>query len=251
MIRVQRKLAFLSALLIVLMFACRENEHQDQKSGVARSDSLDAYVGKRLDMVQTQLAARGISNDRVLSVMKKVPRHLFVPQELIPHAYEDYPLPIGENQTISQPYIVALMTELLDLGGDEKVLEIGTGSGYQAAVLSELAGEVYSIEIIHTLAEQAKSTLDSLGYENVYVITGDGYAGLPGKAPFDCIIVTAAPRDVPKPLLDQLKNGGRMVIPVGEIEQDLLLIEKSADEVITQAVIPVRFVPMTGKAMER
>ncbi|MBN1154654.1 protein-L-isoaspartate(D-aspartate) O-methyltransferase [candidate division KSB1 bacterium] len=202
-------------------------------------------------MVQTQLAARGISNDRVLSVMKKVPRHLFVPQELIPHAYEDYPLPIGENQTISQPYIVALMTELLDLGGDEKVLEIGTGSGYQAAVLSELAGEVYSIEIIHTLAEQAKSTLDSLGYENVYVITGDGYAGLPGKAPFDCIIVTAAPRDVPKPLLDQLKNGGRMVIPVGEIEQDLLLIEKSADEVITQAVIPVRFVPMTGKAMER
>ena len=200
-------------------------------------------------MVEEQIAARGVKDPRVLAAMRKVPRHLFVPENLIPEAYDDTPLPIGYGQTISQPYIVALMTELLQLRGDEKVLEVGTGSGYQAAVLAELAREVYTIEIVEPLARQAAERLRELGYTNVHVRHGDGYDGWPEKAPFDGIIVTAAPEEIPKPLLDQLKPGGRLVIPVGAWSQDLLVVTKSADGKITRrVVIPVRFVPMTGKA---
>lgn len=246
-----KNIVLLIGLSLLAAFACKDIDEKRSVHETYTTDAQDAFAVQRNTMVNQQIAARGITDERVLRVLNKVPRHKFVPEELLEHAYRDYPLPIGEDQTISQPYIVALMTELLDLNGEETVLEIGTGSGYQAAVLAELTKEVYTIEIIQSLADKARAILDSLDYDNIYVISGDGYNGLPDKAPFDCIIVTAAPREIPQPLLDQLKSGGRMVIPVGEIEQDLLLIEKSPDGILTQAVIPVRFVPMTGKAMER
>jgi protein-L-isoaspartate(D-aspartate) O-methyltransferase len=176
-----------------------------------------------------------------------VPRHLFVPPELRGQAYEDYPLPIGDEQTISQPYIVALMTSLLDLRGGERVLEIGTGSGYQAAVLAEIAGEVYTIEILGSLAQRSRATLAELGYRNVEVRHGDGWAGWPEKAPFDAIVVTAASPRVPQPLLEQLKVGGRLVVPVGRFFQDLLVYTRTAEGYEKRNVIPVRFVPMTGE----
>lgn len=198
-------------------------------------------------MVESQIRARGVEDDRVLAAMAKVPRHLFVPEDVRAQAYDDYPLPIGEQQTISQPYIVALMTSLLELDGDERVLEIGTGSGYQAAVLGELAARVYSIEILDTLSARAKETLGRLGYRNVELRVGDGFSGWPEEAPFDAIIVTAAPPKVPQPLLDQLKVGGRLVIPVGRYFQDLLVFTKTADGIEKRNVIPVRFVPMTGQ----
>ncbi|MCJ7802679.1 MAG: protein-L-isoaspartate(D-aspartate) O-methyltransferase, partial [Candidatus Marinimicrobia bacterium] len=172
-------------------------------------------------------------------------RHLFVPQALSTMAYDDYPLPIGEEQTISQPYIVALMTDLLDLKGNEKILEIGTGSGYQAAVLSQLVDSVYTIEIVESLANTAKKRLEKLNFKNVIVKHGDGYKGWPSVAPFDAIIVTAAPEQVPQTLIDQLKVGGCIVIPVGDKWQELQLITKtSSDEIKRKTVIPVRFVPM-------
>jgi protein-L-isoaspartate(D-aspartate) O-methyltransferase len=179
-----------------------------------------------------------------------VPRHRFVPEGYRGDAYADSPLPIGEGQTISQPYIVALMTSLLELDGDEKVLEIGTGSGYQAAVLARLVREVYSVEILRPLGEQARTTLEELGYENVQVRVGDGYKGWPEKAPFDAIIVTAAPERIPEPLIEQLKVGGRLVIPVGNFWQNLLVITKTADGVEKRTVLPVRFVPMTGEVQK-
>ena len=205
----------------------------------------------RQQMVDRQIAARGIKDPSVLEAMLNVKRHQFVlaGQEL--EAYEDGPLPIGEGQTISQPYIVALMTELAKLKKDSKVLEIGTGSGYQAAVLSVIAGEVYSIEIIEKLGNQAKQRLASLGYSNVHVRIGDGYQGWPEVAPFDSIIVTAAPDHIPQPLIDQLKIGGRLVIPLGDFYQDLEVITKTVKGIERQKVIPVRFVPMTGEAEER
>jgi protein-L-isoaspartate(D-aspartate) O-methyltransferase len=180
--------------------------------------------------------------------MRKVPRHRFVPANLAEAAYEDNPLPLILGQTISQPYIVAYMTQALQLRGTERVLEIGTGSGYQAAVLAELVPEVYTIEILPELAEQARTTLETLGYKNVRIRIGDGYMGWPENAPFDRIIVTAAPDHVPQPLIDQLKPGGKMIIPVGRMEQDLVLIEKSEQGVSRRSTIPVRFVPMTGRA---
>ena len=232
-------------LLLVRLTSCSERTHQ--REGEAMNEERLARL--RNLMVEEQIAARGVKDTRVLAAMRKVPRHLFVPENLIPEAYDDTPLPIGYGQTISQPYIVALMTELLQLRGDEKVLEVGTGSGYQAAVLAELAREVYTIEIVEPLARQAAERLRELGYTNVHVRHGDGYDGWPEKAPFDGIIVTAAPEEIPKPLLDQLKPGGRLVIPVGAWSQDLLVVTKSADGKITRrVVIPVRFVPMTGKA---
>jgi protein-L-isoaspartate(D-aspartate) O-methyltransferase len=208
----------------------------------------DAYAAAREAMVRDQIAARGVKSPRVLQAMRAVPRHLFVPKALESKAYTDHPLDIGHQQTISQPYIVAKMTELLDPKPDQKVLEVGTGSGYQAAVLSKLVGEVYTIEIVPELAEQARRLLAEIGDDNVHVITGDGYRGLPDHAPFDAVIVTAAPDKVPQPLIDQLKVGGRMVIPVGGKDQVLELLEKTKDGVVTKKVFDVKFVPMTGEA---
>ena len=200
-------------------------------------------------MVRDQLEARGIRNTKVLAAMRKVQRDKFVPQRIIDSAYDDSALPIGLGQTISQPYIVAYMTEALALRGDERVLEVGTGSGYQAAVLAEIVKDVYTVEIVPELAERARSLLDSLGYRNIHIKTGDGYEGWPEHAPFDAITVTAAPEHVPQPLIDQLKPGGRMIIPVGRGEQDLVLIEKNESGITRRSTIPVRFVPMTGKAL--
>ena len=195
-------------------------------------------------MVTYQIEARGVKDGRVLEVMRKVERHWFVPQELQHLSYEDTPLPIGEGQTISQPYIVALMTELLQLKGEEKVLEIGTGSGYQAALLAELAKEVYTIEILPTLASRAEKLLKDLGYKNIKVKCGDGYLGWPEFAPFDAIIVTCAPEHIPQSLIEQLAEGGRLVIPVGVSYQELKLLVKTAGKIEQKDIIPVRFVPM-------
>ena len=210
------------------------------------ADSVDLFQSDRLKMVTVQIEGRGVKNERVLEAMRTVPRHLFVPENIRQESYEDEPLPIGCGQTIIQPYIVALMTELLELTKDSRVLEIGTGSGYQAAVLAELADSVFSIEIIPELARRADSTLGALGY-HVEVKCGDGYRGWPEKAPFDAIIVTAAPDEIPQPLLDQLAEGGRLVIPVGSYYQDLKLIRKIKGKFKEASIIPVRFVPMTGE----
>ena len=205
----------------------------------------------REKMVETQIKARGVKDPRVLAVMLKVERHLFVPKELQNSAYADQPLPIGEGQTISQPYIVALMTELLELKGDERVLEVGTGSGYQAAILGELSKEVYTIEIIGPLASSAKNLLLNLGYRNITVKAGDGYLGWPEAAPFDAIIVTAAPDHIPKPLLEQLREGGRLVLPVGTYSQELKKVVKRSGKIETTDVVPVVFVPMTGEGVKQ
>ncbi|NIS60942.1 MAG: protein-L-isoaspartate(D-aspartate) O-methyltransferase [Proteobacteria bacterium] len=198
-------------------------------------------------MVETQIRARGIKDDAVLRAMRNVDRHKFVPEEIRQQAYSDRPLPIGEGQTISQPYIVALMTELLELRKGDRVLEVGTGSGYQAAILAELADYVYTIEIIESLALSAERLLRELGYRNIDVKTGDGYIGWEEFAPFDAIIVTAAPTHIPQPLLDQLKEGGRLVIPVGDYYQELKKITKVKGQIKSQNVTPVVFVPMTGE----
>jgi protein-L-isoaspartate(D-aspartate) O-methyltransferase len=196
-------------------------------------------------MVQQQLMVRGIKDERVLTAMAKVPREEFVPADERADAYEDGPLPIGYDQTISQPYIVAFMTEQLRPKSSDRVLEIGTGSGYQAALLAELVAKVYTIEIVEPLAKNAEATLQRLGYKNVHVKFGDGYSGWPEEAPFDAIIVTCAPDKVPQPLTDQLKDGGRMVIPVGErFAQQLYLLEKKNGQLKESATLPVRFVPM-------
>ena len=197
-------------------------------------------------MVEKQLRLRGIDDPRVLRVMAKVPREKFVAKELQTQAYEDRPLPIGFGQTISQPYIVAFMTQALKTKPTDRVLEIGTGSGYQAAVLSELVTNVYTIEIVRPLAQHAATLLSTLGYRNVLVKGGDGYKGWPEHAPFDAIIVTAAPDHVPQPLVEQLKEGGRMVIPVGKtFTQQLKVLEKQAGVVKETALLPVKFVPLT------
>ncbi|HEY3173499.1 MAG TPA: protein-L-isoaspartate(D-aspartate) O-methyltransferase [Thermoanaerobaculia bacterium] len=208
----------------------------------------DADGQRRVHMVDTQIVARGVRDPRVLAAMRKVPRHLFVDPSQRAQAYEDHPLPIPGNQTISQPYIVALMTELLELKPGARVLEIGTGSGYQSSVLAELAGEVYTIEIVPELARSAAARLKELHYDNVTVREGDGYRGWPEHAPFDAIIVTAAPERIPQPLVDQLAPGGVMVIPVGGFFQELKVFHKSADGRVTEKdILPVRFVPMTGE----
>ena len=201
-------------------------------------------------MVHEQLVGRDIRDPRVLAAMREVPRHEFVPESERGRAYDDHPLPIGHRQTISQPYIVAAMTERLELTGDQRVLEIGTGSGYQTAVLARLAKEVYSIEIIEELAERASADLSRLGYHNVTLRSGDGYRGWPEHAPFDAIIVTAAPDHVPQPLIDQLAVGGRMVVPVGKWSQELVLLRRTPDGVERKRFMHVRFVPMTGQAQE-
>lgn len=206
----------------------------------------------RNKMVAWQIKARGVKDEKVIQAMLKVERHRFVPPAYRSQAYDDHPLPIGENQTISQPYIVALMTELLKPSENDIVLEIGTGSGYQAAVLAEIVKEVYTIEIVESLGKKSKELLQELGYKNVFVRIGDGYKGWPEKQPFDKIIVTAAPDHVPQPLIDQLKPGGRMVIPVGSYYQSLLLITKDQDgKIDKRETIGVRFVPMTGEAEKK
>ena len=195
-------------------------------------------------MVEDQLISRGITNNRLLHAMENTPRHLFIPKSLNDFAYTDRPLSIGEGQTISQPYIVAIMTELLKLKGHEKVLEIGTGSGYQAAILSQLVDTCYTIELIKDLADSAGALLKRQGYNNVVAKCDDGYKGWPGHAPFDCIIITAAPEEIPENLVEQLKVDGIMVVPVGKYFQQLLLITKTEKGIRKKNIIPVRFVPM-------
>jgi protein-L-isoaspartate(D-aspartate) O-methyltransferase len=203
------------------------------------------FAAQRQRMLEQHLKPRGIKNERVLAAMAKVPREEFIPVDVRADAYEDGPLPIGYEQTISQPYIVAFMTEQLRPKPSDRVLEIGSGSGYQAAILAELVADVYTIEIVEPLAKSAEATLERLGYKNVHIKVGDGYKGWPEEAPFDAIIVTCAPEKVPQPLVDQLKDGRCMVIPVGErFAQQLYLLEKKNGELKESATLPVRFVPM-------
>ncbi len=240
----RRKIVLFLILFCLMVFnSCLGKDGEEKKD----------FEKKRKAMVFEQIEKRGVKDKRVLEVMERVPRHEFVPEKYRAFAYEDSPLPIGEGQTISQPYIVALMTECLNLESEEKILEVGTGSGYQAAILSELAKEVYTIEIVEPLAERAEELLKKLGYRNVKVKCGDGYLGWEEYAPFDGIIVTCAPEHIPQPLIDQLAEGGRMVIPVGETQfpQVLKLVEKREGKVTMRNVIPVRFVPMTGDEVEK
>jgi len=206
--------------------------------------SFEYWETRRNVMVEEQIIARDIDDPRIIEVMSSIPRHLFVPPESAKLAYEDYPVRIGYEQTISQPYIVAYMTEAVQLTSEDKVLEIGTGSGYQAAVLAEIVKEVYSIEIIKELAVQARKTLDELKYTNIHIKHGDGYQGWKRHAPYDVIIVTAAPKEVPHKLVDQLAIGGRMIIPIGSFNQELYLITKTREGIHTKPLLPVRFVPM-------
>lgn len=204
----------------------------------------DEYAFKRRVMVETQIRVRGVTDRRVLAAMENVKRHLFVPQELTFMAYQDTPLPIGENQTISQPYVVAFMTQELELQPTDRVLEIGTGSGYQSAVLAEIVKEVYTVEIIKPLAESATKRLQELGYDNVTVKWDNGYNGWSEEAPFDAIIITAAPERVPEKLVGQLKMGGKMIVPVGDLRQELYVITRTESGYDKRPVLPVRFVPM-------
>lgn len=216
-------------------------------------DLEEDFARQREAMVRYQIEARGIRDPRVLEAMRKVPRHLFVPPDYRDASYEDRPLPIGEGQTISQPYIVALMTEALDLKGDEKVLEIGTGSGYQAAILAELAREVFTVELEPVLAQRAAETLRRLGYSNVHIAVKDGFDGWPEEAPFDRIILTCAAPRIPETLVDQLKDGGKMVLPFGgdPLSQVLVLVEKKGNSLLQKELTGVVFVPMRGKIQGR
>jgi len=211
--------------------------------GTPKAEAVGAEEA-RVRMVREQIAGRGVEDPRVLEAVRRVPRHEFVASRLREQAYDDRPLPIGHGQTISQPYVVAAMTELAAVGPASKVLEVGTGSGYQAAVLAELAGEVFTIEIVEPLAERARETLARLGYTNVHVRHGDGYAGWPEEAPFDAIVVTAAPPEVPPALREQLAVGGRLVVPVGRDWQELEVHTRTEDGWEVREVFPVRFVPM-------
>lgn len=204
---------------------------------------------ERDSMVDTQLVAGGVTDPAVVAAMRRVPRHRFMPDSHAEAAYGDFPLSIGYGQTISQPFIVAYMTQALKLKPEEKVLEIGTGSGYQAAILAELVSKVFTIEIVEPLATRAKKTLAELGYDNVIVRAGDGYKGWPDESPFDAIILTAAPTHIPEPLLEQLKIGGRLILPVGDYPQRLLLIRRTKEGYQETEMLPVVFVPMTGEAL--
>jgi protein-L-isoaspartate(D-aspartate) O-methyltransferase len=247
---IPRRLRRVAGALLLAACAAATTSLWPRANG-AQADTEETYRRLRAEMVRDQIAGRGVQDEQVLTVMRDLPRHWFVPPSQQAEAYADKPLPIGNGQTISQPYIVGLMTELLRPEPDDVILEIGTGSGYQAAVLARLARQVYTIEIIPRLAQEAERRLAELGFSNVEVKAGDGYLGWPEYAPFDGIIVTAAPPEIPSALLQQLKRGGRMVLPVGKSDrtQQLLLLEKSktSDEVVGRNVIPVRFVPMVEK----
>lgn len=235
---------WVGAPLLVLAVACTAN-------GMGEQRDARGFDAERRRMVDDQLSARDIDEPRVLDAMRRVPRHEFVPAERRALAYVDSPVPIGHGQTISQPYIVAFMTQALDVRPEHKVLEIGTGSGYQAAVLGELANEVYTIEIVAPLAERARETLTRLGYRNIQTRIGNGYLGWPEHAPFDRVMVTAAPDEVPAALVEQLRVGGLMAIPVGTVVQELRILRRTATGTDTLATLPVRFVPMTGKPKPR
>jgi protein-L-isoaspartate(D-aspartate) O-methyltransferase len=231
---------FMPGLLALTAFACRP----------APDGEEPAYARAREEMVATQIAARDVRDPKTLAAMRKVARHLFVPPAAAAQAYDDHPLPIGHGQTISQPYIVGFMTQALGLKGGETVLEVGTGSGYQAAVLGEIAARVHTIEIVAPLAEEADRLLKRLGYTNVEVRAGDGYLGWPEAAPFDAIMVTAAAPRVPEPLKQQLKDGGRLIVPLGDEWQELVVVTRRGDRFEERRVLPVRFVPMTGKVRQ-
>jgi protein-L-isoaspartate(D-aspartate) O-methyltransferase len=233
-------MVWMSWLVALSAFACSSIRDGDDAS----------FTRAREEMVASQIVARGVRDERTLAAMRKVPRHLFVPANVAAQAYDDHPLPIGYGQTISQPYIVAFMTEALKLHGGESVLEVGTGSGYQAAVLSEMAASVHTIEIVAPLAAEAADRLHRLGYGTVSVKAGDGYLGWPEAAPFDAIIVTAAAPRVPEPLKQQLKDGGRLILPLGDEWQELVLVTRHGDNFEETRVLPVRFVPMTGKVRQ-
>jgi protein-L-isoaspartate(D-aspartate) O-methyltransferase len=244
----KKKMTFAISVILILPLVLTECTDGKKASG---SDSRKDFKAMREKMVENQIKARGVKDPRVLAALLKVERHRFVPEKYLDDAYSDQPLPIGGGQTISQPYIVGLMTELLELKGNEKVLEIGTGSGYQAAILAELVKEVYTIEIIESLASTAEKRLSELGYQNITVKAGDGYLGWPEAAPFDAIIVTAAPDHIPKPLIEQLREGGRLVVPVGTYTQELKKIVKRLGKMETIDIIPVLFVPMTGEGVKQ
>ncbi len=231
--------------------ACGSQEEPPTGAQPTTADDEESYEMDRRAMVRQQIAARGVRDERVIEAVSNVPRHRFVDPQDAHLAYQDHPLPIGHGQTISQPYIVAFMTELAQVEPGDKVLEIGTGSGYQAAVLAEMGAEVYSIEIVAPLGERARAVLEELGYD-VHVRIGDGYAGWPEEAPFDAVIVTAAPPEIPQPLIDQLAPGGRLIAPEGgTFDQQLVVIDKAADGSTERRVVyGVRFVPMTGRAQE-
>jgi len=229
---------------VILFLSCQINSDNIKFTDQEKDDF---FMAKRLSMVEKQLKNRGIKDSLVLGAMKNVKRHLFVPQRNRLEAYEDGPLPIGHGQTISQPYIVAYMTEKLNLDGTEKVLEVGTGSGYQAAVLAEIGCEVYTIEIVEELKIRAEKTLQKQGYDNIHCKYGDGYKGWPEYAPYDAIIVTAAPPEIPEKLVNQLAPDGRMILPKGSVFQELILIRKVEGKVHKKRLLPVRFVPMIKK----
>lgn len=232
-------------IAILFLLTCLETACGLKETPEDYDDKI--YVQERARMVETQIKARGVKDTRVLEAMQSVPRHLFVPEGQRNYSYEDTPLPVGHGQTISQPYIVAFMTELLELGENDTVLEVGTGSGYQAAILAEIAKKVFTIEIKKRLGLQAKERLKAMGYTNIDVHIGDGYNGLPDEAPFDAIIVTAAADHIPEPLVEQLRPGGRMVVPVGRPyeSQSLILVTKTEDgEIGKKSIIPVLFVPL-------
>ena len=233
---------FFTMLLLILLFSCARDNYTPTEE--------KEYKTMRSEMVKRQIIARGVKNPMVIEAMKTVPRHLFVPEGEQKNAYKDQARSIGSGQTISQPYIVAFMTEELNLKEGDKVLEIGTGSGYQASVLGQIVDTVFSIEIIEELAARAKHTIESLSYKNIVIKQGDGYLGWPEKAPFDAIIVTAAPPTIPPLLLEQLKIGGRMILPVGKYVQELVIVSKNEGGHTMESVLPVRFVPMTGKIQE-
>jgi len=253
---VMRLLVATAIALIAAAGSCQQASGEEPTSGRAAQATSEApeyaYTAQRQQMVSEQLEGRDIVDPRVLRAMGKVKRHLFVPlPRYRRQAYADYPLPIGHEQTISQPYIVALMSQLAEVGRGDKVLEVGTGSGYQAAVLAEMGAEVYSIEILEPLANQARSALRSQGYSQVHVRHGDGYQGWPEHAPFDAVVVTAAPPRIPEPLKQQLKVGGKLVVPVGVRYQELVVLTRTEDGFDRRTAIPVRFVPMTGEAQRR
>ncbi len=246
-------IALLLCWVLLMSVPSYAAELTPNSSGLQRLNSnpeREQFELERRQMIEYQLRDRGIQDERVLTAMSKVPRHQFVDSSWRNLAYSDRPLPIGHQQTISQPYIVAYMTEATEISTNAKVLEIGTGCGYQAAVLGEIAKKVYSIEIIPQLAARARQTLSQLGYENIEVKTGDGYQGWAEHAPYDAIIVTAAPKRIPQPLIDQLAINGKMVIPVGTWHQEIFVLTKTQNGMVEERTLPVRFVPMIRKPRE-